>query len=88
VLGLTGNWQRIVSDSLGRWTSRVVEIRERAIEVQQGRDSKLVATAFGKWVAAYHRRAEDVRLANSFKDVKREGERKWKPVPLRVVPNC
>jgi hypothetical protein len=42
--------------------------------VQQGRDSKLVAAAFSKWVGTHHRHAEDVRLANSFKDVKKEGE--------------
>jgi protein SFI1 len=71
---MAGILQRIVSDVLRYWTSRVVEIRSREIEVRHGRDSKILAAALSKWVGVLHRRAEDGQLADSFKDVKKDGE--------------
>lgn len=65
---------RLVVSTVERWTAVIVERREREEEADGVYRLKLQAATFGRWANAVVKRGEDYNLADSFKDVKTEGE--------------
>ncbi|TFK54938.1 hypothetical protein OE88DRAFT_1653513 [Heliocybe sulcata] len=64
--------KRIMRDTLSRWISRVVDIKDRELLVSQRYDQKLLLSAFAKWKNIQARHAEEFSLMESYRDVKRE----------------
>ena len=81
--------QRIKSAALTRWTNRIVDVKLCELEISQQYEMSLLACVpplqfirslcsilsftFGKWKALCNRHLEDLRLMESYQEVKREG---------------
>ncbi|KIY69989.1 hypothetical protein CYLTODRAFT_442301 [Cylindrobasidium torrendii FP15055 ss-10] len=65
---------RILGDILAQWTDRVIEIKEREIEVRQRYEIGLLVNAFTKWKHICLRHVEDLSLMESYREVKREDQ--------------
>lgn len=63
---------RIMTQSLTHWVNRVVDIKDRELEVDQQYRRKLLAGSFKKWKALCIRHVEELSLMESYQDVKRE----------------
>ncbi|KZT68998.1 hypothetical protein DAEQUDRAFT_765781 [Daedalea quercina L-15889] len=63
---------RIMSTALSLWLNRVVDIKDRELEVIQMRDRRLLSTSFMQWKALCIRHVEELSLMESYQDVKRE----------------
>ncbi|GAC75710.1 hypothetical protein PANT_18c00026 [Moesziomyces antarcticus T-34] len=61
---------------LGRWVDRIIEVRNRQLEVKEERDRRLVKTAFYAWIDACLRHDDLLALMNSYIDVKQEERKK------------
>ncbi|KAJ8520415.1 hypothetical protein ONZ45_g2769 [Pleurotus djamor] len=57
---------------MSRWTTRVVDIKLKEIEVTQRRDNMLMSNAFGKWKTVCIRHVEELNLMESYQYVKQE----------------
>ena len=64
----------MLGDALSKWTSRVVDLRSRAMEVQAHYDQKLLRSLFVKWTDQCIQHGDDLSLVESFRDVKEEGQ--------------
>ncbi len=65
---------RLQREVLQRWTSRVVQLKERLIEVSEQRDIALVSNAVEVWRYALHRAREDKRTVEHFQRQRAKGE--------------
>ncbi|CCL99150.1 uncharacterized protein FIBRA_01165 [Fibroporia radiculosa] len=63
---------RIMTNALTYWTNRVVDIKDRELQVSQKKDGKILSSAFKKWKALCIRHVEELSLMESYQDVKRE----------------
>ncbi|KAL0579957.1 hypothetical protein V5O48_002041 [Marasmius crinis-equi] len=68
--------KRILRNSLERWTVRVVDIKDRelrvALEARDRNRRALLTWAFAHWKNIYTRHNEELRLMQSYQDIKRE----------------
>ncbi|PWZ02481.1 hypothetical protein BCV70DRAFT_182607 [Testicularia cyperi] len=68
--------KRIQKASLDRWVARVIEVRNRELEVKEQRERRLSRAAFFAWVEACLRHDDMLALMHSFVDVKEEARRR------------
>ncbi|KAG7092302.1 hypothetical protein E1B28_008664 [Marasmius oreades] len=68
--------KRILHSSLQRWTIRVVDIKDRELRVAQEYHNRhravLLTSAFNHWKQIHTRHNEELRLMQSYQDIKRE----------------
>ncbi|KAF8628451.1 hypothetical protein AX15_003966 [Amanita polypyramis BW_CC] len=64
--------KRLVRNSLARWTTAVIDIKLRELEISQQYNLSVQATAFKKWKVTCMRHAEELSLLESYQYVKRE----------------
>ncbi|KAJ8078611.1 hypothetical protein PM082_012894 [Marasmius tenuissimus] len=68
--------KRVLHNSLHRWTIRVVDIKDRELRVAQEAHHRqkmaLLTWAFNHWRNIYTRHNEELRLMQSYQDIKRE----------------
>ncbi|KIL69688.1 hypothetical protein M378DRAFT_156912 [Amanita muscaria Koide BX008] len=64
--------KRLLQRALSRWTTVVIEIKSRELEVSHQYDLSVQATAFKQWKALCIRHAEELSLMESYRYVKRE----------------
>ncbi|KAF8590581.1 hypothetical protein K439DRAFT_1329550 [Ramaria rubella] len=70
-------WQKrkrrhLLRDAVQHWTDRVVLIKLRELDAVEQRDREILSVALTKWKDTSLRHVENLSLANSFQDVKRE----------------
>ncbi|TFY63971.1 hypothetical protein EVJ58_g2926 [Rhodofomes roseus] len=63
---------RIITAALSHWLNRVVDIKDRELEVAQMRDKRVLCASFKKWKALCIRHVEELSLMESYQDIKRE----------------
>jgi protein SFI1 len=66
--------KRVLASSLNLWTTRVVEIKARELDIAEQRDVNILKGAFKRWRAARKRQTDLEALAESVIDIKRERE--------------
>ncbi|TRM57576.1 hypothetical protein BD626DRAFT_574365 [Schizophyllum amplum] len=64
--------QRMMHETLARWTSQVISMKLRELEVAQQRDVAVLGNAFNKWKSVCERHVEELNLMESYQFVKRE----------------
>ncbi|KAG8989868.1 hypothetical protein FRB90_002034, partial [Tulasnella sp. 427] len=64
--------QRVMSNSLNFWISRVVENKSRELQISDERDAILQRSAFERWRDVFRRHGEALHLMQSFHEVKQE----------------
>ncbi|TDL27501.1 hypothetical protein BD410DRAFT_714677 [Rickenella mellea] len=65
-------FQHVMKNAMSMWTSRVIDMKLRELQVVDRRDNHLLISAFEKWKSICMRHAEDLSLMLSYRDVKRE----------------
>ena len=55
------------------WTSRVIAVKERELDVALRADAKVLTKAMSKWKAICGRHVEMLNLMESYRAVKQEG---------------
>ncbi|KZV72882.1 hypothetical protein PENSPDRAFT_628005 [Peniophora sp. CONT] len=64
--------EREAREALSVWTSRVIAVKERELDVAMRADAKMLAKAMGKWKAVCGRHVEVLNLMESYRAVKQE----------------
>lgn len=87
--------QRIMSNALTSWTTRVIELRARAISVTQTRENQIIRNCLTHWLSKSRQNVENLSLVDSFVEIQEEemlrGKfRKWlsstrRKIKLRVL---
>ncbi|KAJ7063252.1 hypothetical protein C8F01DRAFT_66538 [Mycena amicta] len=63
---------RILKNALTRWTNRTIDVKNREFQASLDRDACLLNDAFKRWRSARSSHAEEIRLMESYRFVKRE----------------
>ncbi|KZT11400.1 uncharacterized protein LAESUDRAFT_734266 [Laetiporus sulphureus 93-53] len=63
---------RLMAGALSRWINRVVDIKDRELQVNQRVRKKMLIIACKKWKTVCIRHVEELSLMESYQDVKRE----------------
>ncbi len=61
---------------LSQWVARIIEVRNRELEVKEQRQRRLVKAAFYAWIEACLRHDDLLALMNSYVDVKEEDRKR------------
>lgn len=68
--------RRLQTLALSQWTSVVIERKNTELQVSEEYRNRLVRSALLKWMDGCARHADRLKLMQSFRDIKREGELK------------
>ncbi|KAI0064613.1 hypothetical protein BV25DRAFT_1852514 [Artomyces pyxidatus] len=63
---------RVLRKALYLWNNRLLEIKDREFQYGQNYDKRVMVTSFSKWKMLYVRHVEELRLMESYQDIKRE----------------
>ena len=65
---------RIQRDALKKWTTKIIDLKSRLLEVAEERDLKLISAGWGGWTRALDKARDREARLESFVQIRDQGE--------------